>query len=69
MSDRQKGLKRAIQDIFPDVEHRNCVRHMYTNFREKFKGKALKDFLWNAARATYIQRFNYWLGEIEKVSP
>lgn len=24
------------------------------------------DFQWNAARKTYVQRFNYWLGEIEK---
>ncbi|XP_039127030.1 uncharacterized protein LOC120263224 [Dioscorea cayenensis subsp. rotundata] len=57
MSDRQKGLKRVVEDIFPDAEHRNCVRHIYTNFREKFKGKTLKDYLWNVARATYVQRY------------
>ncbi|XP_039132322.1 uncharacterized protein LOC120269103 [Dioscorea cayenensis subsp. rotundata] len=69
MSDRQKGLKRAVEEVFPDAEHRNCVRHIYTNFGEKFRGKALKDFLWNAARAMYVQRFNYWLGVIEKENP
>ncbi|WCJ39720.1 hypothetical protein M5689_020686 [Euphorbia peplus] len=58
MSDRQKGLIRAVHDLFPEAEHRHCVRHIYTNFREHFKGKALKDLLWNCARASYVQRFD-----------
>ncbi|WMV43843.1 hypothetical protein MTR67_037228 [Solanum verrucosum] len=52
MSDRQKGLIGAVKDLFPKAEHRNCVRHMYQNFKQKHKGKALKDLVWNAARAS-----------------
>ncbi|XP_009786525.1 uncharacterized protein LOC107798937 [Nicotiana tabacum] len=37
MSDRQKGLIGAAKDLYPNAEHRNCVRHMYPNFRQKHK--------------------------------
>ncbi|CAN1806293.1 hypothetical protein LINPERHAP1_LOCUS24634, partial [Linum perenne] len=36
MSDRQKGLMNVIQDMYPNAEHRCCVRHMYVNFSGKF---------------------------------
>ena len=32
MSDRQKGLLDGMKTIFPDVEHRYCLRHLYSNF-------------------------------------
>ncbi|KAF2300758.1 hypothetical protein GH714_015588 [Hevea brasiliensis] len=51
ISDKQKGLIGAVSELFPNVEHRFCVRHLYTNFRGRFKGKELKDLLWNIARA------------------
>jgi transposase-like protein len=28
ISDKQKGLINAVQKVFPDAEHRFCVRHM-----------------------------------------
>ncbi|XP_022862113.1 uncharacterized protein LOC111382388 [Olea europaea var. sylvestris] len=46
MSDRQKGLRNVVADLFPTAEHRFCVRHMYQIFfRKDFKGKHLKDCL------------------------
>jgi hypothetical protein len=32
MSDRQKGLINAVEKVFPDAEHRFCVRHLIQNF-------------------------------------
>ncbi|KAE8678951.1 hypothetical protein F3Y22_tig00111402pilonHSYRG00531 [Hibiscus syriacus] len=55
MSDRQKGLVEAVAELFPNAEARNCVRHIYANFKKDHKGKALKDALWRAARATYAR--------------
>ncbi|CAN1125204.1 hypothetical protein LINPERHAP2_LOCUS2775 [Linum perenne] len=47
MSDKQKGLVNVIQQMFPLVEHRCCVRHLYVNFSGKFgRSKHLKDLLW-----------------------
>ncbi|KAH0641017.1 hypothetical protein KY290_036291 [Solanum tuberosum] len=66
MSDRQKGLIGAVKDLFPEAEHRNCVRHMYQNFRQKHKGKALKDLVWNAARASNEVRFRICMERLEQ---
>ncbi|KAL4369679.1 hypothetical protein GQ457_05G019940 [Hibiscus cannabinus] len=66
MSDKQK----EIGDLFPNVEHRTCVRHLYTNFKSNsgFQGKALKDALWKAARATYMKEFTDAMKEIRSIS-
>ncbi|XP_017406210.1 uncharacterized protein LOC108319559 [Vigna angularis] len=39
ISDQQKGLLPAIQELLPGVEQRFYVRHLYANFRKKFSGK------------------------------
>ncbi|KAL4335956.1 hypothetical protein GQ457_07G018510 [Hibiscus cannabinus] len=59
MSDKQKGLMEGISELFPNAEHRTCVRHLYSNFKNRsgFQGKTLKDALWKAARATYMKEF------------
>ena len=44
--------------MFPDSEHRFCVRHLYSNFQEKFKGEILKNQLWACARSSSVQQFN-----------
>ncbi|XP_014511690.1 uncharacterized protein LOC106770390 [Vigna radiata var. radiata] len=36
ISDQQKGLLLAIQDLLPEVEQRYCVRHLCSNFRKKY---------------------------------
>ncbi|KAG8366649.1 hypothetical protein BUALT_Bualt17G0101600 [Buddleja alternifolia] len=78
ISDRQKGLLPALYDIFPEVEHRYCVRHMYTNFKKSHPGLALKDRLWNLAKASTEAQFtlqmqslkdldeaaHQWIGEV-----
>ncbi|KAL3498461.1 hypothetical protein ACH5RR_041193 [Cinchona calisaya] len=51
ISDRQKGLVETFDELFPGVEHRFCVWHMYANFKLRFKDKALRDIMWAAARA------------------
>ncbi|KAL4324034.1 hypothetical protein GQ457_11G001980 [Hibiscus cannabinus] len=68
MSDKQKGLVEAIDDIFPNAEVRNCVRHLYNNFKELHKGKALKDVVWKAARATYSREFEAAMDQLKALS-
>ena len=58
MTDKQKGLIPAVQQVFPDSEHRFCVRHLYSNFQEKFKGEVLKNQLWSCARSSFVQQWN-----------
>ncbi|XP_044343151.1 uncharacterized protein [Triticum aestivum] len=57
MSDRQKGLINAVEKVFPDAEHRFCVRHLYQNFYQKFKGETMKNMLWAIARSTNMDKW------------
>ncbi|XP_050277736.1 uncharacterized protein LOC126719198 [Quercus robur] len=57
ISARQKGLIPAIETLFPTVEHRYCVKHIYNNFKVDHKGLGLKDALWRCAAATTVREF------------
>ena len=48
----QQGLINAVTEIFPDAEHRFCVRHLYQNFHTIHKGKTLKHDTWAIARSS-----------------
>ncbi|KAK8954292.1 hypothetical protein KSP39_PZI002057 [Platanthera zijinensis] len=63
LSDKQKGLLRAVEELLPNSEHRFCVRHMYSNFKQIHKGVQLKSLFWKAASATRLVDFN---SEMEK---
>ncbi|XP_039138855.1 uncharacterized protein LOC120276195 [Dioscorea cayenensis subsp. rotundata] len=74
MSDKQKllalGLVDALMELVPNVEHRNCVRHLYTNLKSQpnTKGKAIKDCLWKVARATYMKEFEDAMSKMRSLS-
>ncbi|KAK8639792.1 hypothetical protein V6N13_138161 [Hibiscus sabdariffa] len=63
-------LIEAISEVFTCAEHRTCVRHLYSNFKNKehFKGKNLKDALWKAARAIYVKEFEDAMSELKALS-
>ncbi|KAG8364970.1 hypothetical protein BUALT_Bualt18G0053900 [Buddleja alternifolia] len=60
ISDKQKGLIKAIDKLLPNSEHRFCLRHMYNNFKKDHKGLALKDMVWKAATAARIRPAVNW---------
>ncbi|KAK8595240.1 hypothetical protein V6N13_123120 [Hibiscus sabdariffa] len=62
------GLLHTLAELFLHFESRTCVRHMYMNFKLKFTGKALKDALWKAARATYMREYEVALAEMNALS-
>ncbi|KAK1431840.1 hypothetical protein QVD17_08555 [Tagetes erecta] len=49
-SDMQKGLEVAVTQVYPTIEHRECIRHLYSNFKRHFRGDILSRNLWRAAR-------------------
>ncbi|KAK8659596.1 hypothetical protein V6N13_029795 [Hibiscus sabdariffa] len=67
MTYRQKGLMDVVPELFPYSAHRTCVRHLYSNAKTSgvFIGKALKDQLWKAARATYVTQFQSTMDELK----
>ncbi|XP_071699784.1 uncharacterized protein [Rutidosis leptorrhynchoides] len=47
ISDRQKGLVHAVENLFPCAEHRHCLRHIHGNMKGSFRGVAYKNHLWS----------------------
>lgn len=68
ISDRQKELLESFNAILPHTEHRFCVRHLYANFKLRFKDKILKDLMWGAARAYLVNGYNENIDEIKSIS-
>ncbi|KAI3447350.1 hypothetical protein Pfo_004015 [Paulownia fortunei] len=55
MSDKQKGLIQAFEEVFPDSNNRFCIRHLHNNFKNaRYRGLAFKNALWRAAQATML---------------
>lgn len=65
ISDQQKGLDAAFAEGLPGCQHRYCVQHMYTNFKKKHPGKALKTLLWKIVASSTIQQEVATLSELE----
>ncbi|XP_016195850.1 uncharacterized protein LOC107636893 [Arachis ipaensis] len=51
MSDRQKGLTRAVSEYFPNSWHRHCSKHLLNNFKAKYPLLILQDLFWMAVKA------------------
>lgn len=51
ISDQQKGIINAIETWIPKAEHRNCARHIYANWRKKFKNREWQKKFWRCAKA------------------
>ncbi|GKE21019.1 hypothetical protein Tco_1432531, partial [Tanacetum coccineum] len=66
-SDMQKGLEVAITQVYPNVEHKICIRHLYSNFK-KNRGDFFNIKLWGAARTYCINEHDRLLNEIAGVS-
>lgn len=68
ISDKQKGLLPAFEEILPNVSHRFCVRHLHGNMKVAgFMGKAIKDALWAAAKATTVNSFTEAMAELKNL--
>ncbi|XP_078167316.1 uncharacterized protein LOC144562060 [Carex rostrata] len=68
-SDMQKGLQNAIENVYPLAEHRECMRHLFSNFKKKFRGDLFKFGLWGAARTYSQSHFDDLIAEIDANCP
>lgn len=63
-----QGLTKAMDLLFPDVEHKFYIRHYYANFQKEHKGKELKDLMWGAASAYILLEFQQKMRELRAIS-
>ncbi|KAL4563049.1 hypothetical protein LXL04_027080 [Taraxacum kok-saghyz] len=59
ISDWQKGLANAIAKIFPNAEHRSCLKHIHENIRRFWKDTEYKNMLWDSATTTTTPHFDH----------
>ncbi|ONI27070.1 hypothetical protein PRUPE_1G066000 [Prunus persica] len=65
ITDKQKVLRKATEDLVSSAKHRHCVRHRHANFRTPGHcNLALRQILWAATRATIVP---WWEAEMEKI--
>ncbi|XP_052621585.1 uncharacterized protein LOC111909209 [Lactuca sativa] len=63
ISDGKKGLQIAVDQLFPNAEHRYCIRHIYDNMRKKWGQTEYRDHLWRCASATTVLEFEHLMRE------
>ena len=68
-TDACKGLENAVEIVFPEAEHRECMRHLAGNFKKKFRGKVFDDNLWPAAYTCSKKKYNQHLREMYDENP
>jgi len=68
-TDACKGLGKAVQDVYPGVEHRECMRHLWKNFKKHYSGDLFNYNMWPATKACTIEKFNWHMGKIQEKCP
>ncbi|XP_071738751.1 uncharacterized protein [Rutidosis leptorrhynchoides] len=66
ISDRQKSLVHAVENLFPCVEHRHCLRHIHGNMKGQFRGVAHKNHLWRCATVTIVPEFEHSMNQLKE---
>ncbi|XP_062020892.1 uncharacterized protein LOC133737327 [Rosa rugosa] len=64
ISDKQKGLMPAFDEVVLLAHIKFCMRHMWTNFTKLFFGKEMKDEMWKCAKATTMP---FYLRDMEEM--
>ena len=68
--DAGKGIEGAVDDVYPGVEHRECMRHLWKNMKKNsYTGELYGKNMWAAAKSFTIDKFNYFMGKIEEKDP
>lgn len=58
----------TFEELLGGVEHRFCLRHLYSNFKKKFGGGTLlRDLMMGAAKATYIEAWKLKMQQIKDI--
>jgi hypothetical protein len=62
----RKGLEVVVHMVFPGVEHRECMRHLWKNMKKHYKGSLFSQNMWTAAKTFTSTKYNYHMGKIEE---
>jgi hypothetical protein len=61
-----QGVMTGVKEVFPEVEHRECMLHLVMNFKKRYTGKIFDDHLWAAAYSWTTYYFEkHWKAMVE----
>ncbi|WOL14554.1 hypothetical protein Cni_G23334 [Canna indica] len=64
-----KGLDHTLHERVPHVEHRNCARHLYANWKKRYNGHYYKSLFLSVVRSMEELDLSRTLSELEVTSP
>jgi hypothetical protein len=60
-----QAVMTGVTEVFPEVEHRECMWHLVNNFKKRYHGKVFDDHLWAAAYSWHLHFFEKHWAEME----
>jgi hypothetical protein len=68
ISDREKGIEKAVAICFPSAAHSHCCQHIADNVVKKFPGINSRRLFWRAAYAKSAYLFHQEIEKIREIS-
>ncbi|KAJ0262744.1 MULE transposase domain-containing protein [Hirschfeldia incana] len=69
ISDKQKGLVKAIHNVLPSAEHRQCCKHIMDNWKKDSNNLQLKRLFWKIARSYTRGEYDANMEALQKYNP
>ena len=58
----------AVKEMLPQAEHRQCARHIASNFTKRFTGVHYENLFWEASKATTESDYKKAMTQIEALN-
>jgi hypothetical protein len=59
----------VVHDVYPGVEHRECMMHLWNNMKKHYYGPLFSQNMWVATKCFTVEKYNYHMRKIEKKAP
>ncbi|KAG7582712.1 Transposase MuDR plant [Arabidopsis suecica] len=69
ISDKQSGLVKAIHNILPQAEHRQCAKHIMDNWKRDSHDMELQRMFWRIARSYTTGQYAKHMEALQKYNP
>ena len=57
----------TFAENWPQYEQRICCKHLYNNLRKNHSDVLIREFLWKATKATYLQEYERVMNELKEI--
>ena len=64
-----QGLVKAIHNVLPQAEHRQCSKHIMDNWKRDSHDMELQRLFWKISRSYTIEEFNTHMANLKSYNP